>query len=302
MATLTSLTSKVTATVSLLALAAATVSACTPRPDGPAQAAEQFLADLGRGDTGQAAQLSDSPSDAQADLNEAWSGLQASGLKAEVLGSRYTEDTGSVNYRFTWELPRDRTWTYDGVLNMVRDEGQWQVRWSPAALHPKLGEHQTFSLRADPARRATVNELGGTEVLVPGSLYRYQLDAGRAAGALMSTARIVADVLRPFDETLNPQQLAERASSAGGPLDLITLRPSDHDRVAGALDTLPGVIVTPQAEMLPTDYAFAPAVVSEVKRAVLDELDGKAGWRVVSVNQNGADVDVLTEVAPTPAP
>ena len=302
MATLTSLTSKVTATVSLLALAAATVSACTPRPDGPAQAAEQFLADLGRGDTGQAAQLSDSPSDAQADLNEAWSGLQASGLKAEVLGSRYTEDTGSVNYRFTWELPRDRTWTYDGVLNMVRDEGQWQVRWSPAALHPKLGEHQTFSLRADPARRATVNELCGTEVLVPGSLYRYQLDAGRAAGALMSTARIVADVLRPFDETLNPQQLAERASSAGGPLDLITLRPSDHDRVAGALDTLPGVIVTPQAEMLPTDYAFAPAVVSEVKRAVLDELDGKAGWRVVSVNQNGADVDVLTEVAPTPAP
>lgn len=302
MATLTSLTSKVTATVSLLALAAATVSACTPRPDGPAQAAEQFLADLGRGDTGQAAQLSDSPSDAQADLNEAWSGLQASGLKAEVLGSRYTEDTGSVNYRFTWELPRDRTWTYDGVLNMVRDEGQWQVRWSPAALHPKLGEHQTFSLRADPARRATVNELGGTEVLVPGSLYRYQLDAGRAAGALMSTARIVADVLRPFDETLNPQQLAERASSAGGPLDLITLRPSDHDRVAGALDTLPGVIVTPQAEMLPTDYSFAPAVVSEVKRAVLDELDGKAGWRVVSVNQNGADVDVLTEVAPTPAP
>ena len=302
MATLTSLTSKVTATVSLLALAAATVSACTPRPDGPAQAAEQFLADLGRGDTGQAAQLSDSPSDAQADLNEAWSGLQASGLKAEVLGSRYTEDTGSVNYRFTWELPRDRTWTYDGVLNMVRDEGQWQVRWSPAALHPKLGEHQTFSLRAEPARRATVNELGGTEVLVPGSLYRYQLDAGRAAGALMSTARIVADVLRPFDETLNPQQLAERASSAGGPLDLITLRPSDHDRVAGALDTLPGVIVTPQAEMLPTDYAFAPAVVSEVKRAVLDELDGKAGWRVVSVNQNGADVDVLTEVAPTPAP
>ena len=302
MATLTSITSKVTATVSLLALAAATVSACTPRPDGPAPAAEQFLADLGRGDTGQAAQLSDSPSEAHADLNEAWSGLQAKALKAEVLGSRYTEDTGSVNYRFTWELPKDRTWTYDGVLNMVRDEGQWQVRWSPAALHPKLGEHQTFSLRADPAPRASVNELGGTEVLVPGSLYRYQLDAGRAGGALMSSARIVADVLRPFDETLNPQQLAERASSAGGPLDLITLRPSDHDRVAGALDALPGVIVTPQAEMLPTDYSFAPAVVSEVKRAVLDELDGEAGWRVVSVNQNGADVDVLTEVAPTPAP
>jgi beta-lactamase class D len=288
--------------VSALALATGALSACTPRPDGPAPAAQAFFADLGRGDTGGAAQLSDNPSEAQADLNEAWSGLQAKGLKAEILGSRYTEDTGSVNYRFTWELPKNRTWVYDGVLNMIRDEGAWHVRWSPSALHPKLGEHQTLSLRADPPRRASVNEAGGTEVLVPGSLYRYQLDAGKAAGALMTTARVVADVLRPFDDTLNPQQLAERASGADGPLDLITLRPSDHDKVAAALDALPGVVVTPQADMLPTDDRFAPAIVGEVKKAVIDRLDGEAGWRVVSVNQNGADVDVLTESAPKPAP
>ena len=85
-------------------------------------------------------------------------------------------------------------------------------------------------------------------------------------------------------------------------MDLITLRPGDHDRVAGTLDALPGVVVTPQAELLPTDESFAPAVVGEVKRAVAGQLDGEAGWRVVSVNQNGADVDVLTEVAPKPAP
>ena len=293
---------KVTVLASAVVLAAGVLSACTPRPDGPAPAAKAFFDDLGHGDTGGAAQLSDRPSEAHADLNEAWSGLQAKGLKAEVLGSRYTEDTGSVNYRFTWELPKNRSWTYDGVLNMIRDEGAWRVRWSPAALHPKLGEHQTLSLRADPPRRASVNEAGGTEVLVPGSLYRYQLDAGRAAGSLMTTARVVADVLRQFDGTLNPQQLAERASSIDGPLDLITLRPSDHDKVAAALDALPGVVVTPQAAMLPTDDDFAPAIVNEVKKAVVDRLDGEAGWRVVSVNQNGADVDVLTESAPKPAP
>lgn len=296
------LVTKVTVLAAALVLGSGTLSACTPRPDGPAQAARAFFADLARGDTGAAAQLSDRPSEAHVDLNEAWSGLQAKGLKAEVLGSRYTEDTGSVNYRFTWELPKDRSWTYDGVLNMIRDEGTWHVRWSPAALHPKLGEHQTLSLRSDPPRRASVNEVGGTEVLVPGNLYRYQLDAGKAANALMSTARVVADVLRQFDNTLNAQQLAERASSFDGPLDLITLRPSDHDKVAGALDALPGVVVTPQADMLPTDYGFAPAIVNEVKKTVIDRLDGEAGWRVVSVNQNGADVDVLTESAPKPAP
>jgi len=278
------------------------VSACTPRQAGPARAAAAFFADLGQGDTGAAAALSDQPTQAHAELNQAWSGLQATHLDVTILGSRYTEDTGSVNYRFTWQLPKKRTWIYDGVLNMIRDEGNWRVRWSPSALHPRLGENQSLELRADPPRRASVNEFGGTEVLRPGSLYRYQLDAARAGGSLMSTARVVADALRQFDDTLNPQRLAEQASSANGPLELITLRPADHDKVAGALDALPGVILTPQAEMLPTSDGFAPAVVSEVKKAVQDELDGEAGWRVVSINQNSADVAVLTEVAPKPAP
>jgi len=287
----------------VLALAAAaSLSACTPRPDGPAPAAAQFFADLGRGDTGAAAQLSDLPTEAHAALNEAWAGLQATHLDAKILGSRYTEDTGSVNYRFTWELPKKRTWTYDGVLNLIRDEGKWRVRWVASALHPKLGENQTLELRADPPRRASVNEQSGTEVLVPGSLYHYQLDAAKSGANLMSTARVVSDVLRPFNDTFNPQRLAEQASSSNGPLELITLQPFDHDRVAPLLDGLPGVIVTPQAEMLPTDQHFAPAVVNEVKKAVIDELDGEAGWRVVSVNKNSSDVDVLTEVAAKPAP
>lgn len=282
--------------------ASATLSACTPRPDGPAPTAQQFLADLAKGDTSSAAQLSDRPSDAQAALNEAWAGLQAKHLDAQILSSRYAEDTGSVNYRFTWQLPKKRTWTYDGVLQMIRDEGAWRVRWLASDLHPKLGEHQTFALRADPPRRASVNELGGTDVLAPGNLYRYQLDAARAGGDLMSTARVVADQLRQFDNTFDPQRLAEQASSSSKALDLITLRPADHDKVAGALDALPGVIVTPQADLLPTDDSFAPAIVAEVKKSVIDELDGEAGWRVVSVNQNGNDVDVLNEVAGQPAP
>ena len=303
MATCTSLITRVTGLSAALALVAAgSLSGCTPRPDGPSPAAARFFAELGRGDTGAAAQLSDLPSEAHAALNEAFSGLQATHLDAKILGSRYTEDTGSVNYRFTWELPKQRSWTYDGVLNMIRDEGAWRIRWTASALHPKLGENQSFELRADPARRPTVNEMSGTEVLVPGNNFRYQLDAAGAGAALMSTARVVADMLRPFDDTLNPQRLAEQASSSVGPLDLMTLKTADHDRVAPVLEGLPGVIVTPLADMLPTSAEFAPAVVSEVKKAVLDELDGESGWRVVSVNKNSADVDVLTEVAAKPAP
>jgi hypothetical protein len=299
-------TSSVTRLGGLLGVAilagAAALSACTPRPDGPTPAAEQFFARLATGDTGGAAQLTDRPEDARVALNAAWAGLQASHLDTRILGSRYTEDTGAVNYRYTWRLPKDRVWTYDGQLNMVRNEGHWEVRWTATGLHPKLGENQTLELRADPAPRASVNESGGTNVLIPGNLYRYQLDAARAGTDLMTTAHAVVGALRPYDDTLDAQRLAEQASSANGPMDLITLRKDDNDKVSPVIGALPGVVVTPQAELLATDDGFAPDIVSQVKKAVVDELDGEAGWRVVSVNQNGVDVGVLNEVAPAPAP
>jgi cell division protein FtsI/penicillin-binding protein 2 len=276
--------------------------ACTPKPNGPEPTAKQFFAALTTGDTAAAAELSDRPADARQTLNDAWAGLQATGLDVAILNSKYAEDTGSVTYRYTWHLPKDRTWTYDGQLNLVRNEGRWEVRWSATGVHPKLGENQTLALRADPPRRASVNERGGTDVLVPGYLYSISLDAQGAGGSLMTTSRAVVDALRPFDNTLEPQRLAEQASSSKQPMYLITLRQSDRDRVAGAIAALPGVVITPQAELLPTDEGFAPAIINEVKKAVVDELDGQAGWRVVSVNQNGVDVDVLNEVPGEPAP
>ena len=199
----------------LLAVAALVVglSACTPRPSGPEPIAEKFFAALSTGDTEAAAQFSDRPADARQALNQAWAGLQATHLDAQILGSKYTEDTGSVTYRYTWRLPKDRTWTYDGRLNMVRDEGRWKVRWSATGLHPSLGENQTFTLRADQPPRAKVIERGGSEVLVPGYRYSYSLDAKAAGEALMPTARAVADALRPFDHTMDPQLRAQLANT-----------------------------------------------------------------------------------------
>ena len=310
MTTLASKTSSATRLSRLLSPAALVVvivvvgalSACTPKPDGPEPVAGQFFAALATGDTMAAAELADKPAEAQAALNEAWAGLQANRLDTQIIGSKYALDTGTVSYRYTWHLPKDRTWTYDGELNMVRNEGQWQVRWTATGLHPGLGENQRLALRADPPRRASVNERSGSDVLVPEYLYHYALDARAAGAALMPTARAVADALRPFDDRMDAQLLAEQASSRTAPLSLITLRKTDHDRVFAAIGELPGVVATPQPEMLPTDEKFAPAIVAEVKKAVTDDLSGEPGWRVVSVNQNDVEVAVLNEESGTPAP
>jgi len=278
----TSKTSAASAASGLLLVAVIALSGCTPRPEGPGPTAEKFFGALAIGDTATAAQLSDIPNEAREALNAAWAGLQATHLDAQMLTSKYAEDTGTVAYRFTWHLPKNRTWSYDGQLKMARDEGHWEVRWATTGLHPQLGEHQTFALRADLPRRASVNELGGSDVLAPGYLYHYTLDASQAGPALIGTVHAIVDVLRPFNDALNdPQLLAEQASSATQPVDLATLHPDDNDKVFPAIGRLPGIVVTPQAAILPTDPHFAPAVMGQVKKAVMDQLDGQAGWRVV---------------------
>jgi cell division protein FtsI/penicillin-binding protein 2 len=65
---------------------------------------------------------------------------------------------------------------------------------------------------------------------------------------------------------------------------------------------LPGVAVNDEADLVPTDPSFAPDLLSQIKKTVIDEVDGKAGWSVVTVNSNGVDMDVLTETPPQPAP
>src|SRR5271156_4870846 len=310
MTTRATVASAVTFVVGVLVVTTA-VSACTPRPEGPAPAAERFFAALSTGDTAAAAEFSDAPSDAREALNAAWAGLQASHLDTQILGSKYTEDIGTVSYRYTWHLPKDRTWVYDGQLKMARYEGHWQVRWNTTDLHPRLGEHQTFALRADPPRRAAVNEVGGTDVLAPGYLYHYTLDATKAGAYLITTARAVIDALHPFDDTLNdPQRLAEQASSSGKPMDLITLRTDDNNNIAPAIGNLPGVVITPQAEVEPSPAASVSisldrtvqnaaqhAVDNQGRQAMIVVIKPSTG-EILAVAQNAA-ADALGPLATT---
>src|ERR1700744_335378 len=109
----TKITGASAATVgAVVLLTTSAVSACTPRPEGPAPAADRFFAALATGDTAAAAELSDNPSDAREALNAAWAGLQATHLDTQVLGSKYTDDTGSGGYRYTLHLAQNRHWDY----------------------------------------------------------------------------------------------------------------------------------------------------------------------------------------------
>ncbi|NYI94007.1 hypothetical protein HNR12_000284 [Streptomonospora nanhaiensis] len=53
-------------------------------------------------------------------------------------------DTASVPFEATLTLSNAGEWAYDGTLPLVRADGEWRVDFSPAVIHPDLGEGQTL--------------------------------------------------------------------------------------------------------------------------------------------------------------
>ena len=286
---------------SVAAVLCGLVVACTPRVAGPEAAAQLFFSDFASQDFAAAAARSDRPGEAESALAEVWEGLQAESLVASTTSMRIDGDSATVGYSYEWHLPRERVWRYSGELHMGRSGDRWAVRWAKSAVHPQLGNRQTLQLRSTAAPRARVNERAGSDVLVPGTVYGIAFDAGRSRD-VSSEARAVASVLAQFDPSIGAQAIAESVTAVSGQRGLMRLGEEDYDLVADRLAAIPGVVVTEQADLVSTDRTFAPDLVGQVKKTVIGEVDGTAGWSVVIVNQYGVDTDVLTETKPQPVP
>ncbi len=288
----------------MLVVSAALVLAsggCAAESQGPVPAADDFLAAVARHDVEAAARLTNQPGKASGALASAWDKLQAEQLSAHAGDARVTGDTATVDYTYEWRLPKDRVWTYTGQLQMGRSGGRWQVRWTASDIHPRLGDTQTMELRATPAPRARVNERSGADVLIPGTAHPITFTAS-AAPDPGYVADALAAALNQFDEDLTADSILAAARKAPGAYTVAALSDREFDQVGAQLLGLPGVTTGKHADLIPADRRFAPDLMAQVRKTVIDEVDGKAGWSVVTVNTNGVDVDVLHEVAPRPAP
>jgi len=78
-------------------------------------------------------------------------------------------DSGTAQARFTAtnDLASGHTWTYRGLLQLVRQNHRWWVNWSPAAIYPGLRTGQRFVLRAVWPARAPVLAADGTALSSP---------------------------------------------------------------------------------------------------------------------------------------
>ncbi|MFE6920634.1 penicillin-binding transpeptidase domain-containing protein [Nocardia sp. NPDC057663] len=285
--------------VAALAVAA---TACSAGPQGPVPAADAFAAAFADRDLVAAAGLTSSPEKATAALTSTWQALQAEKLEIRTGDARVSGDTATVDYTYAWTLPKGRQWTYTGELQMGRSGGRWLVRWTSADIHPKLGDTQTLELRTAPAPRARVNESAGSDVLVPGKVSRVRFDPADAPDPTRVAGTLAAALSRIDPVAYTPQSILDAARRSDGPYTVILLDEYEAETIGGELIGLPGITLTQEWDMVPTDRKFAPDLLTQVRKTVIAEVDGKAGWSVVTRNAHGADLDVLHEVSAQPAP
>ncbi|MEU0462989.1 penicillin-binding transpeptidase domain-containing protein [Amycolatopsis sp. NPDC006131] len=228
-----------------------------PAGDGVAAAVGQYLRAWSAGDDRQAGALTDDPRGAGTVLAASRSGLGASAVTATL--QDVSGDTARV--RVEWTLSQGGVWTYDTALTVVPGDGAPRVHFTPAAIHPELGEGDRMVTRSAATGVALVDRDGapllrwgtsGPEAVEPSLAPLILPGLGRLL-AIDSTAWTVSRVDRqgreevlhragqppaaPMRTTLSRtvQRAAQAAvDGAPGPAMLVVIQPSTGDILAVA--------------------------------------------------------------------
>ncbi|KAB1503803.1 penicillin-binding transpeptidase domain-containing protein [Corynebacterium sp. 320] len=283
------------------------LSACTPKPDVADEVAQEFLSAMAARSTEQAGDLTDNPQEAHDQLDQTWESMQAEGLSAVLQRVNTDGNIATATYRMDWSLPGDRHFGYDSTMKLTKSGDRWNVRWQPSVVHPDLGARQHMELRKVAAKTANVVGSDGAVLLEPGTITRVVLNtdtAGNVGGAITRIAREL-DVLRAEDPAvpnIDADALAREAADVDGDFSVVTLGEIPGKKLQRALDGMSGLRFNTEAAMVRPDPGFAPDIMSRVSSLVEDDLKGKDGWKVVSVNTEGAELTTLNETDAQPAP
>ncbi|RSM63520.1 penicillin-binding protein [Amycolatopsis sp. WAC 01376] len=272
---------------------------------GPEDAVTGFLGGLSSGDVVAAASFTDSPDAARAVLEMARKALSPESVKIVDKQVRHSSgaDNGTATYQLTWNLPRGRAWTYKADAQVHSTQDGWKVRWLPTALHPQLAAQQSIALKADPPDLAPVLDRDGMPLLRPQTVVSVVLDPAKA-GDLVAVSDKLGAVLNRFEASVTGQSIRDgvKTLKPGSGYPVVSLRAASYQEVKPEIYELPGVRFSQQERLLPDDKNFGKQVLPAVRSLVEDQVEGSAGWRVVTLDTGGGEIIDLHSENPKPAP
>lgn len=271
--------------------------------DGPDDVVEDFLEALSAGDTGRAAELTDSPDAARHTLDQVRAAIGAESVAGSV--NAVHNSTGATNatttYRLDWRLAQGRTWSYEARAELYTKQEQWRLHWLPSVVHPDLAAQQTVALRTETPKLAPVLDRDGATLLQPETVIGVRLHPDEA-GDVPAVAGRLAAALHPLEPGITEKSIVDGVAAAGGqPYPVVNLRNTDYQQVKPAIYDLPGVRFGEQERLLPADRELAEQLLPTVRSIVEEQVRGHPGWRVVTVDATGTELAELHAEPARPA-
>ncbi len=203
--------------------------------------------------------------------------LGASPPTVKALGVTSTDDSNAATGRLqvSWRLSDATTWQYETTAALVRQKraAPWQVRWSPAVVHPQLRAGDALARRVVAADRAPITGAGDAPLVVERPVVHVGVEPSRVKDLPALTQRLAALL------TIDPVALTDRVKAAAPTsfVDVITLRQDDYDRLRAQLQPLPGTVFTTDQLPLAPTRVFARALLGTVGPATADQIKGDPG-------------------------
>ncbi len=269
----------------------------------PRDTAVAFLEALARGDAVAAGRLTDDPVAATGLIRLAREELKPQRVELTLGDVRSGDRIASASFSAFWDLGANRRWRYAGGFELVPSDAGWLVRWNPAVLHPRLVAGQRLALRETPADPVGVLDSSGTPLFTWQTVVTVALDRGKAPD-LAAVATALAAALAQFDPLITQESIIAGANAAppGQPSAVAVLRERDYQSVRDRIYDLPGVSFPTQQQLLGPDRDFATQLATGIRGVVTEQLANAAGWRVVTVNPRGEEVDTLVVAPPRAVP
>ena len=228
-------------------------------------------------------------------MNSVRGAVKPVGVTARVTGSTAMEDKSTkVRFDVDWDLGLDRHWAYQGELEVRPVEDSFRVHWQPSVLHPKLGTQQTIALRDEEPTQAPVLDRDDAPLLAPERVVSVVLDPVKA-GDVAAVAGTLAGAVGAVDATITQQSIVDGVAKTppGQSYTVVSLRDADYQTAKAQIYELPGVRFVAATRLLAADRNLGTQILPSIRTLVEDQVSGKPGFRVVTRDAAGGEVEEL---------
>ncbi|WP_338105048.1 penicillin-binding transpeptidase domain-containing protein [Modestobacter muralis] len=250
------------------------LAGCSSDPTNDVRAAAQaFLDDWAASRTDAAAGRSTDPAAVTTLLQQTATDLPDATLTPALGAVTVTDETATVAWRATWDLPAAPDWQYDASLQLREADDAWQVVAAPTVVHPELASGQHLELSRRLPDRAPITDGTGAPLFAETEVVNVGVDkaqvtdlpalaAGLAAATGVSAEEITADV---------------DAAPEGQFVPVITLRRPDFEEIRSQVFDLPGAVFPTSTRLLAPSSRFGLALLGRVGEATADVLAATVG-------------------------